>query len=127
MEMEMTVQEESSVSALPVDQLIERLGAAADLLEQAAERIAGRVSLEARGNSREAELEKSLAEANATIASLKAGRKTLPAGVATLLAKEGPGASGTVEVAALDAAMSSLSLEQRIAVKAQLMRAGMIG
>src|SRR6185437_5363028 len=88
---------------------VERLAAAAGLLEQAVERLAQRQSdseesigrivatVEAR---REAELEEKLAAAEAEIAELRAaaasvsstvthGRKTLPAGMATLLAKQG--------------------------------------
>jgi len=121
MEMEMEVAEETGVTSL-----VARLTAAAGMLEEAAERLAGReVDLEAsfgRVASREVELEQKLAEANATIASLKAGRKTLPAGVATLLAKD-----GSADVASLDVALGSLSVEQRIAVKSQLLRSGLIG
>ena len=118
MEMEMAVQDEG------IGSLIERLAAAAGSLEQIAERLAGReVNIDARAGSREAELEQRLAEANATIAAMKSGRKTLPAGVATLLAKDG----SAVELGALDAALTSLSLEQRIAVKSQLLRSGLIG
>jgi hypothetical protein len=42
-----------------------------------------------------------------------------------MLAKHGIG-EGPVDVHALDAALSGLSLEQRIAVKTQLMRSGAI-
>jgi hypothetical protein len=125
---------------------VERLAAAAGLLEQAVERLAQRQSdseesigrivatVEAR---REAELEAKLAAAEAEIAELRAaaaasvsetvthGRKTLPAGMATLLAKQGVTVE-SMEAGALDAALVSLSLEQRIAVKAQLMRAGLL-
>jgi len=122
MEMEMEVGEEASVAAL-----VARLAGAAGMLEEAAGRMAGReLELEAsmgRTASREAELEQRLAEADATIASLKTGRKTLPAGVANLMAKDG----GPVDMRALDAALGSLSLEQRIAVKSQLIRSGLIG
>jgi len=117
MEMEMEVLDEAVAGSL-----VDRLTAAAGLLEQAAERLAGR-ELTFEASSREAELERMLAAAEATIAALKTGRKTLPVGVAALLAKDG----SAVELGALDAALVSLSLEQRIAVKAQLMRAGMIG
>ncbi len=126
MEMEMEVGEEVGVVAL-----VARLTAAAGMLEEAADRLAGReIDLEAsfgrvaaREASREADLERKLAEANATIASLKAARKTLPAGVATLLAKDG----GSADLGSLDVALSSLSVEQRIAVKSQLLRSGLIG
>jgi predicted RNase H-like nuclease (RuvC/YqgF family) len=54
-------------------------------------------------------------------------RKTLPPIVTALLAKSGVEVGDTMDAAALDAAMSPLSIEQRIAVKAQLARAGLIG
>ena len=125
---------------------VERLAATAGLLEQAVERLAlrqseseesiGRIvaTVEAR---REAELEEKLAAAEAEIAELRAaaasvtsavanGRKTVPVAMANLLAKQGVTVD-SMEAGALDAALVSLSLEQRIAVKAQLMRAGLLG
>jgi hypothetical protein len=128
---------------------VERLAAAAGLLEQAVERLAQRQSdseesigrighivatVEAR---RETELEEKLAAAEAEIAELRAaaasvpstvtnGRKTLPVAMSSLLAKQGVTVD-SMEAGALDAALVSLSIEQRIAVKAQLMRAGMLG
>ncbi len=45
----------------------------------------------------------------------------------TLLAKQGVTLeAASLEAGALDAALSSLSLEQRIAVKSQLLRAGLL-
>jgi len=118
---------------------VARLTAAASLLEQAMERLnerqqsaeatIGRISATV-----ESALEERLAAAEARIAELMAtaantvpatvtnARKTLPAGMATMLAKQGV----TVEAGALDTALTSLSLEQRIAVKAQLLRSGLI-
>ena len=52
-------------------------------------------------------------------------RRTMPAATAEMLAKHGIG-EGPVDVRTLDAALSGLSLEQRIAVKSQLLRAGAI-
>jgi hypothetical protein len=140
--MEMELKDELGVT-------VERLAAAAGLLEQAVERLAQRQSdseesigrigqivatVEAR---RETELEEKLAAAEAEIAELRAaavsvpstvtnGRKTLPVAMASLLAKQGVTVD-SMEAGALDAALVSLSLEQRIAVKAQLMRAGLLG
>jgi len=119
MEMEMEVKDELGLA-------LERLSAAAGLLEQAADRFAG-VELQAsldRVSAREADLEQRLAEAEATIASLRAqtGRKTTASGTA-MVAREGV----AVEAGALDAALRSLSLEQRIAVKSEMMRAGLLG
>jgi hypothetical protein len=56
---------------------------------------------------------------------LNAQRRTVPASTADMLAKHGIG-DGPVDVRALDAALTGLSLEQRIAVKSQLARAGAI-
>ena len=49
----------------------------------------------------------------------------MPAATAEMLAKHGIG-DGPVDVRTLDAALAGLSLEQRIAVKSQLLRAGAI-
>ena len=120
MEIQMEAVEDLSVAGLA-----ERLAAAADALEQAAARVAGvqvQASLE-RVSAREAELQNQLAEAQSTIAAMKAGGRKTIAASGTLLAKEGPG----VDIGALDAAMTCLSLEQRIAVKAGLLRSGLIG
>ena len=120
---------------------VERLVAAAAALEQAAERLlSGRNEVEI---AAEAEMEKRLRLAEVAIAALSApgghapdavtkpsasglGRKTLPISMVSLLAKQGVTVD-SVEAGALDAALTSLSIEQRIAVKAQLMRAGLLG
>jgi phosphoserine phosphatase len=141
--MEMEMKDELGVT-------VERLAAAAGLLEQAAERLTQRqndfaVDAEASigrivatvESRREAELEEKLAEAEAQIAELKAaaasvpvavthGRKTLPVAMVSLLAKQGVTVD-SMEAGALDAALVSLSMEQRFAVKAQLIRAGLLG
>ena len=134
--MEMEMKDELSVT-------VERLAAAAGLLEQAVERLAERQNDAEASVGRivatvEAELEVRLAAAEAQILELKAaaatsvpvpvtqGRKTLPVAMVNLLAKQGVTVD-SMEAGALDAALVSLSLEQRIAVKAQLMRAGLLG
>jgi hypothetical protein len=141
--MEMELKDELGVT-------VERLAAAAGLLEQAVERLAqrqndfavdaeasiGRIVATVEGR-REIELEEKLAAAEAQIAELKAaaasapitvtnGRKTLPVAMVSLLAKQGVTVD-SMEAGALDAALVSLSMEQRFAVKAQLMRAGLLG
>jgi uncharacterized protein involved in exopolysaccharide biosynthesis len=74
-----------------------------------------------------AAVERELAEVRAATAQnvLSPLRRTMPAATAEMLAKHGIG-DGPVDVRALDAALSGLSLEQRIAVKTQLLRAGAI-
>jgi hypothetical protein len=54
------------------------------------------------------------------------GRKTIPVAAAHLLAKHGIDTLEQVNGGALDAALNGLSLEQRIAVKSQLLRAGLL-
>jgi hypothetical protein len=127
---------------------VDRLAAAASLLEQAVDRLAQRQSAFAEDaeasisrivstveSRREAELEEKLAAAELKIAELQArgvsgapavGRKTLPTAMTSLLAKQGV-TLDSLEAGSLDAALVSLSLEQRIAVKSQLMRAGLLG
>lgn len=124
--------------------IVERLEAAAALLERTLswleERqgaLAGeveRISATVEQSRREAELIERLEAAERELAALKSQtaqpllnplRKTLPAAASEMLAKHGIG-DGPVDVRALDAALSGLSLEQRIAVKTQLLRAGAI-
>jgi N-acetylglutamate synthase/N-acetylornithine aminotransferase len=128
----------------------ERLEAVAEALEEAASRLAADRVVEAQEHvgrivatvesAREAELERKLAEAEARIVALTAaaaglpqaaGRKTLPVGMASMLAKQGVSlevGDGVVslEAGAIDGALASLSIEQRIAVKSELRRAGLL-
>ncbi len=129
-------------------ELTERLEAAAgqlgkmlNCLEErltAASALSGeveRISATVEQSRREEELAGKLAAAEHQLAELKAAattaaplnalRKTVPAATTEMLAKHGIG-EGPVDVRTLDAALSGLSLEQRIAVKTQLLRAGAI-
>ena len=116
-------------------ELISRLASVVELLERAMARpeiaatafvseAVGPIVAMVEGSGREAELAGKLADAEKTIAQLRAssasreGRRTLPV---SLLAKQDGTAS---DAGVLDAALMSLSLEQRIAVKAQLLRSG---
>jgi len=127
--------------------LTERIEAATTLLEKtlrwleeraaAATALSGeveRISATVEQSRRESELADKLAIVEQELAELKAAgtqnvlnplRKTMPAATAEMLAKRGIG-DGPVDVRALDAALNGLSLEQRIAVKTQLLRAGAI-
>ena len=122
--------------------IAERQEAAAALLEEALKRMeerenAGRVeriSATVEQSRREEELAERLSAAERELAELRAGaaqavatplRRTIPAATGEMLAKHGIG-EGPVDVRTLDAALAGLSLEQRIAVKSQLLRAGAI-
>lgn len=107
----------------------------------------GEMTLSAAGE-RVAELERKLREAELQIAALQAqagqaqaaasatatsvtatsgtGRKTVSSATMTLLAKQGIANLDSIEAGALDGALQSLSMEQRIAVKSQLFRAGLL-
>ena len=93
-----------------------------------------RISATVDQSRREAELTERLAQVERELSDLKAAgaptivnplRKTMPAATSEMLAKHGI-SEGPVDVRTLDAALSGLSLEQRIAVKTQLLRAGAI-
>ncbi len=108
---------------------LEERGAAASTLTGDVEKISATVEQ----SRREIELAQKLAEAERELTELRASaatvvnplRRTVPASTSEMLAKHGIG-DGPVDVRALDAALAGLSLEQRIAVKTQLLRAGAI-
>jgi ATP-dependent Lon protease len=127
--------------------LAERLEAATSLLERTLNWIeerqgelsgeVERISATVEQSRRETELAERLATAERELGELKAAsasqpqlltqlRKTMPSSTVEMLAKHGIGEGGPVDVRALDAALTGLSLEQRIAVKSQLQRAGAI-
>ena len=132
--------DESAVVAEGMERLqaaAERLEKTVSWLEERQAAISGDVArivatVDASVDARQRELERKLEEAEQQIAELKAqsaaasqsGRKTLPASTALLLAKQGVGSVGGLEAGSLDAALTGLSLEQRVAVKTQLARAG---
>jgi F0F1-type ATP synthase membrane subunit b/b' len=122
-------------------EIVERLEAATTQLERTLQwleerqgQLSGeveRISATVEQSRREAELAEKLAATERELAELKASaaqnalnplRRTVPAATAEMLAKHGIG-EGPVDVRALDAALTGLSLEQRIAVKTQLLRA----
>ncbi|HEY3973753.1 MAG TPA: hypothetical protein VGM18_12160 [Candidatus Sulfotelmatobacter sp.] len=73
---------------------------------------------------RVAELEKSNSDLRAQASRM--ARKTLPPMVSAILAKNEAEFGEKIDKGVLDKTLQSLSLEQRIAVKAELARAGMI-
>lgn len=133
-----------------------RLEAAAALLERTVALMEERTgdvgrlvaAVETRQPSgREAELEQKLQAAEQQIAELRAqidshaeaqsraeartepasARKTVPAATLQFLSRQGIASLESLEAGALDTALNGLSLEQRLAVKAQLLRAGVVG
>lgn len=125
-------------------EIAERLEAAMALLERTLNWLEERqtsltgevekISATVEQSRRETELSEKLAVAERELSELKASttqsiltplRRTLPAATSDMLAKRGIG-DGPVDVQTLDAALSGLSLEQRIAVKTQLLRSGAI-
>jgi hypothetical protein len=113
--------ERLSVAAAALELVVERLsGGLAASVDETVGRIVATVE-----SAREAELERKLEEAEQTIVELRAssvagGRKTVVAG--SLLAKAGEAS----ELGALDGALASLSVEQRFAVKAEMLRSGLL-
>lgn len=71
-------------------------------------------------------VEQQIAELRAQSSPEAAARQTLPASTMQLLAKQGISTVESIQAGTLDAALTGLSIEQRIAVKSQLMRAGML-
>ena len=164
MEMAMEQGGVNEVDGQDLRSVLERMSAAAGLLERAVEELRAKpgtqLSAEAEASierivasaeaKREAELERKLEFVEAQLETLRASRaatveatarpterlerRTLPGSMATLLAKQGV-STEAVEAGAregglgggLDRALSSLSIEQRIAVKAELLRSGLIG
>lgn len=133
MEREMTERIEAATTL--VDEMLGRLEGKLAAVQAASGEVE-KMSAMVEQSRREEELAASLAEAERQIAELKANaaqplaglgalRKTVPAGTSEMLAKRGIG-DGPVDVRTLDAALAGLSLEQRIAVKTQLLRAGTI-
>jgi septal ring factor EnvC (AmiA/AmiB activator) len=125
-------------------EIAERLEAATTLLEKTLHWLeerqvsltgeVERISATVEQSRREAELAEKLAAAERELAEVKAAgaptvlnplRRTVPAATSEMLAKHGIG-EGPVDVRTLDAALAGLSLEQRIAVKSQLLRSGSI-
>ena len=122
-----------AAAAAALENAVARLDALHQALDAKVERIVAtideRLPQEVEGGAaqlqeRVAELERANSELKAQAA--RAARKTLPPLVTTLLAKNSPESGEPLDAAALDKALASLSLDQRIAVKAEMARAGMI-
>ena len=147
-ELQATVERLSAATAL-LERAVEELRAKPlTALSAEAEASIERIVASAEAK-REAELERKLEFVEAQLEAFRAsrgpaieasarvtdgGRRTLPSGMLHLLAKQGvtaesieAGAQDSSLHGGLDKALCSLSIEQRIAVKSELLRAGLIG
>jgi len=135
-----TTAERLASAAETLDRVLEKLDAQQEALNAKVDRIVAAVeegtanepAIDVRGENEErrklqervAELEKSNEDLKAQAA--RTARKTLSPMVTALLSKHGESGDG-LEGGALDKILQPLSVEQRIAVKAEMARAGMIG
>ena|SRR5579885_339570 len=131
----MATAERLAVAAESLDRVLGRLDEQQEALNAKVDRIVASVDegeMEASGDDeatrelqkRVAELEKSNTELKAQ--SARMARKTLPPMVSAILAKNGEESGEKIDKGVLEKTLQSLSVEQRIAVKAELARAGMI-
>ena len=132
----MATAERLANAAESLDRVLGRLGEQQEALNAKVDQIVAAVDEQASHpagheaatrqlQERVAELEKSNSDLKAQAARMM--RKTLPPMVSAILAKSGTETAGEkIDKSVLDKTLQSLSVEQRIAVKAELARAGMI-
>ena len=120
--------EQLASAAIALEEALGKLGAQYESLNQKVDRIVAAVEggeLAAQGEAdlrlRVQELERE----NVALAASHAGRKTMSPLTSSVLAKSA-GEGERFEGGALEKALQALSVEQRIAVKAELARAGML-
>jgi ABC-type transporter Mla subunit MlaD len=129
----MATAERLATAAESLDRVLGRLDAQQEALNAKVDRIVAAVDEQASRpehgdvtrelHERVAELEKSNSDLKAQAA--RTVRKTLPPMVTAILAKS-EDAGEKMDKSVLDKTLASLSVEQRIAVKAELARAGVI-
>jgi len=131
----MATAERLANAAESLDRVLGRLDAQQEALNVKVDRIVAAVDdktelepeqgeLARRLQDRVAELEKTNSDLKAQTARM--ARKTLPPMVSAILAKSGDTGDEKIDKSVLEKTLQSLSVEQRIAVKAELARAGMI-
>lgn len=121
-------------AAETLDRVLGKLDAQQEALNAKVDRIVAAVEepeADITANHSSRELENRVAELEKANSDLKAqatrlARKTLSPFVAALLAKNNSESSERLDAGALDKTLQTLSVEQRIAVKAEMARAGMI-
>ena len=127
--------ERLAAAAESLERVLEKIGAQYESLNAKVDRIVAAIedgALKASADTGIAEqlqrkverLEREKTELSAQTQRL--GRKTLSPLICGLLAKSGVEGESEIEDAALDKALASLSVEQRIAVKAEMARAGLL-
>ncbi|MGH9494616.1 MAG: hypothetical protein ACRD3B_06425 [Candidatus Sulfotelmatobacter sp.] len=130
----MATAERLAVAAESLDRVLGRIDAQQEALTAKVDRIVAavdeRAGIDPEESSATRHLQERVAELERSNSDLKAQaarmvRKTLPPMVSAILAKGGVEGE-KIEKGVLDRSMQSLSVEQRIAVKAELARAGMI-
>lgn len=131
----MATAERLATAAESLDRVLGRLDAQQEALNAKVDRIVASVDEPAQSEPAEndtvkqlqervAELEKSNNDLKAQASRM--ARKTLPPMVSAILAKSGAESAEKIDKGVLDQTLQALSVEQRIAVKAELARAGMI-
>ena len=121
-------------AAETLDRVLGKLDSQQEALNAKVDRIVAAVedpSVDANGGAGSQELGRRVAELEKANTDLKAQamrltRKTLSPFVAALLSKNNAEPGDKLDAGALDKTLHSLSVEQRIAVKAEMARAGMI-
>jgi len=118
-------------AAEALEKAVGRLDAQQQALNAQVDRIVAAVDENENDSRRQlgarlAELERTNAELKAEVTRHATARKTLPPLVTALLAKSGLEGQEKVDMATLDKALALLTVDQRIAVKAQMARAGII-
>jgi predicted RNase H-like nuclease (RuvC/YqgF family) len=130
----MATAERLATAAESLDRVLGRIDAQQETLSAKVDRIVAavddRAAFDPAEGSATRQLQERVAELEKSNSDLKAQasrmvRKTLPPMVSAMLAKNGV-EGDRIEKGALERSLQSLSVEQRIAVKAELARAGMI-
>jgi len=131
----MATAERLATAAESLDRVLGRLDAQQEALNAKVDRIVASVEEgepeETASNEAARQLQERVAELEKSNADLKAQaarmmRKTLPPMVSAILAKSEELGGEKIDKGVLDKTLQSLSVEQRIAVKAELARAGVI-
>ncbi len=133
----MAAAERLATAAEALDRVLERIDAQQEALNAKVDRIVAAVEEQGSGEPQAggtedgAALQERVAELEKVNSDLKAqavrmGRKTLPAAVSALLGKFDGETGASFDAAAIEKTLQPLSVEQRIAVKAEMARAGFI-